>query len=145
MSTMQEIRKALAARISPALGKDWSVYAFVPDAINAPAAYIDADRPFIDYQQAFRDGQACWKFALTFLVNRIDEASAQDELGVVLDPFGALVTGLQDSVDAAGEAINDALTDIAAYAEVLSATRYGMYRIGHTSYYGVQIMIEVRT
>lgn len=145
MATMQEIRAALADRVSTLLDEDWTVYPIVPDAINAPALYIDPDRPFIDYQQAFRSGQACWKFALTPLVNRLDDESAQGDLGKLLDPFGPLITGLQDSVDAAGEPITDALTELAAYVEVLTATRYGAYRIGHVSYYGVQILIEVRT
>lgn len=145
MATMQEIRKALADRIETLLDKEWTVYPIVPDAINAPALYIDPDRPFIDYQQAFRSGQACWKFALTPLVNRIDDESAQGDLGLLLDPFGPLITGLQDGVDAEGLPLNDVLTELVAYVEVLTATRYGAYRIGHASYYGVQILIEVRT
>jgi hypothetical protein len=142
MATMQEVREALAKRIEPLLDTDWTVYAFVPDAINAPAIYIDPDRPFINYQESFRSGQACWKFALTVLVNRIDDESAQGEISPMIDPEGPLVTGLQNQ-DRAIE--SDALDELAAYVEVLEATRYGAYRIGRVSYYGIQIMIEVRT
>lgn len=148
MASMQEVREALKVRIDllmAQIGKDWTVYSFVPDAINAPAVYIDPDRPFIDYQQAFREGQACWRFCLTPLVNRIDDESAQSALGLVMDPQGPLVQGLQGYDVDGGELEPDALTEIAAYVEVISATRYGAYRIGRSSYYGLQIMIEVRT
>lgn len=142
MATMQELRQALADRIQPLMDAEWTVYAIVPDAINAPAIYIDPDRPFINYQESFRSGQACWRFALTVLVNRIDDESAQGDLGKVIDPDGPLITGLQNQDRAIGA---DALEELAAYVEVLEATRYGAYRIGRVSYYGIQIMIEVRT
>lgn len=137
MASMGAVRRALAKRIQPL--EDVTVYPFVPDAVNAPAIYIDPDRPFIDYQQAFRDGQACWKFALTLLVNRIDDESAQNALDDMVDPFGPIVTRLQDT------GIDDDFSALACWAEVLTATRYGSYRVGGTSYFGCQLMIEVRT
>lgn len=138
MASMGVVRRALATRIG-VVAKDFHVYPFVPDAVIVPCLYIDPDRPFIDYQQAFRDGQACWKFALTILVNRIDDESAQEALDDLVDPFGPIVTRLQDAN------VEDDLSEVAAYVEVLTGTRYGSYRVGATSYFGTQIMIEVRT
>lgn len=138
MASMGDVRRALAERIGQ-VADDFTVYAFIPDAVIAPCLYIDPDRPFLDYQQAFRSGQAYWRFAITILVNRIDDESAQNALDDLVDPFGVIVSRLQ------ADDIDDSMAEIACYAEVLSATRYGSYRVGGTTYFGTQIMIEVRT
>lgn len=136
MGQMRALRAALLERVGQL--PDLTTYPFVPDGVNAPAVWVEPNRPFVDYQQVFAGGVTEWQFVLTIVVNRIDEESAQDELDDYLDPFGPFVELLQD------RSIRDALYDGAHYVEVMSATRYGTYQIGGTAYLGAQIMITVR-
>lgn len=134
-SGMSAIRHALVERIGTL--PDFTGYPFIPDSINAPAGFVEPDRPFVDYQQTFQSGQIQWKFLLTVMVNRLDEPSAQDELDDYLDPMGPFVTTLQ-SMD-----YEDTLSELVSYVNVMAATRYGAYTIGGTTYLGAQLLITV--
>lgn len=134
---MGAIRRALIDRLGQI--PDVTPYRFVPDAINAPAVWVQPAQPFVDYQKAFQGIGTEWQFLITVLVNRLDEESAQDELDGYLDPDGVLVETLQrrDS--------DDSLANLVDYVEVISAQRYGAYRVGGTTYLGAEILIVVRS
>lgn len=132
---MSEIREALAARLGTY--PDFTAYEYVPDGIYAPAAFIEPDRPFVDYQKAFQTGQICWTFLVTVLVNRMDEPSAQKELDKYLDPMGGFVSLLQSTEE------EDALSELVSFVNVLKGNRYGAYSIGGTTYLGAQLLVEV--
>lgn len=134
---MNAIRRALLTRVGTI--QDVTTYPFVPDSINAPAMFVQPGQPFVDYQKAFRGGGTEWKFFITILVNRIDEESAQDDLDDYLDPDGVLVDILQS------RDVDDALFQLVDYVEVMSAQRYGAYRIGNTTYLGAEMVIVVRS
>lgn len=119
--------------------QDVTTYAFVPDAIIAPAMFVQPAQPFVDYQKSFRGLGTEWKFFITILVNRIDEESAQDDLDNYLSPDGVLVDILQRTD------IDDDLAELIDYVEVMSAQRYGAYRIGNTTYLGAEMVIVVRS
>lgn len=133
---MTAIRNALVERIGQL--PDFTAYPFIPDTVNAPGAFVEPDRPFVDYIQVFQTGELEWKFMVTVLVNRLDEPSAQDELDSYLDPLGPFVTKLQ-SMDE-----EDTLRDLVSYVNVTAATRYGAYTIGGTTYLGAQMLVCVR-
>ena len=99
---------------------------------------MEPARPFVDYQQAFGGAGTEWKFIVTILVNRVDEESAQDAIDEYLDPDGQFVEVLQ------ARGLGDSLSEIAQYVEVMSATRYGAYRVGGVMYFGAQLMLTVR-
>lgn len=134
---MGAIRRAMVARLGTI--QDVTAYHFVPDAINAPAMFVQPGQPFVDYQKVFNGLGTEWKLFITILVNRIDEESAQGDLDRYLDPDGVLVDILQR------RDIDDDLAELIDYVEVLSAQRYGAYRIGNTTYLGAEMVIVVRS
>lgn len=134
---MSAIRRALMDRLGQI--PEVTTYRFVPDAINAPAMWVQPAQPFVDYQQAFQGIGTEWRFLVTILVNRLDEESAQDELDGYLDPDGVLVETLQR------RDTGDSLAGLVDYVEVLSAQRYGAYRVGGTTYLGAEVLIVVRS
>jgi hypothetical protein len=135
MAGMGAVRHALVERLGTL--PDFTGYHFVPDAVNVPCAFVEPDRPFVDYQQAFQGAGTQWRFVITILVNRMDEEAAQYELDGYLDPDGDFVAVLQEL------GIDDSLSQVANFVEVLSASRYGGYKVGGTDYLGAQLSVLV--
>lgn len=132
---MTEIREALVARLG--VIPDFDARPYIPDSINVPGCFVEPDRPFVDYAIVFQTGQLKWNFQLTVLASRLDEPSAQNALDDLMHPFGPLVGALQSME------IEDDLSELISYVNVLQATRYGAYEIGGTTYLGAQLSIEV--
>jgi hypothetical protein len=130
---MGQIRRAVMDRLGQI--PDVTPYAFVPDAVETPAVFIEPAASFVDYTQGY--GRPNWKFVITVLVNRIDEDTAQDALDDYIDPDGPIVAIL------ARTDIDDSLNAVASI-EPLSAGRYGSYRVGNTTYLGAQISISAQ-
>jgi len=139
MGRMADLRWGIADRIRGYA--DIQVYAFIPDAMSVPCVFIEPGRPFLDYQAAFNGAGARWRFLVTVLTNRMDEESAQEALDFYLDPEGPIVAALHR--DDPGPPHLDVLDRIAQVVQVVSASRYGSYKVGGTHYYGVQITVEV--
>lgn len=133
-AAMGAIRRAMVDRLGTI--PDVTVYRFVPDAINAPAMWVQPARPFVEYHHQ-APGDTEWRFVVTTLVNRIDEESAQDALDEYLHPSGVLVRTLQYSDS------DDALARLVNYVEVLSGQRYGVFSVGGTTYLGAEILVCV--
>jgi len=134
MGRLHDLRFALAERIGTVA--DMTVYPLIPDSPNVPCAWIEPGRPFVDYQDVFRGRSGLWHFDVTIITNRIDVESAQEALDEYLDPDGPFVAGLQ------ADDITDALSALTNnYVQVLTASRYGSYRVGGTNYLGVQINV----
>lgn len=132
---MSAIRKALMARLGTI--PDVTPYYFIPDAINAPAMFLEPDKPFADYQKAFQQGQIEWRYLLTILVNRLDEESAQLALDGYLDPSGPVISTLL------APNVGDTLSSISGYVDVLGGERYGAFQVGATTYLGAQLLVVV--
>lgn len=137
MANIGAIRRALVARIGPI--PDTTAYAFVPDGVNVPCFFVGPDRPFIDYTQVFQMGRSELHFVLTYLTNRIDEESAQDQIDEFIDPAGQVISNLLDTT------VDDTLSQLISYVELstVTAARYGSQRVGGTSYFGVQVQFTV--
>lgn len=134
---LKAIRHALADRLNTLPGVTATPY--LSDAINAPHIWVEPDRPFVDYEKVWETRQVAYKFLLTILVNRFDEASSQDELDDYLDVDGELVTLLHNP----DGLIEDDLSAITSYVTIQKATRYGAYSVGGTTYLGAQLMVDV--
>jgi len=136
MGQMGDIRRGLAERIAGL--PDFEGYPFMPDAINVPCAWVEPDSPFVNYQVVFAGGATEWRFLITILSNRQDEESGQEILDEYLSPDGLIVGALQ------ARGVGDLLDETAQYVNVISASRYGSYKVGGTHYFGVQLSVEVR-
>lgn len=136
MGRLHNIREALAARLDPIV--DFTVYPLIPDSANVPCAWVEPDRPFVDYQDVFRGNTGTWRFRITIVTNRIDMESAQTALDEYLDPDGPFVAGLQadDIDDDLAKLTNNNVT-------VRSSSTYGNHEIGGTTYLGVQLFISL--
>lgn len=131
---------ALRAAIVERLGNidDFTIYPRITDQANVPCAWVVPDRPLVDYQQVFRGAVGQWNFLIEIITNRIDIESAQDFLDEYIDPDGPFVTRLQD------DTVQDALTELTSNSvQVLAASRYGSYRVGGTTYLGIQLSLQL--
>lgn len=130
------LRAAMVSRLGNI--NDLTGYPKIPDSANVPCYWIAPDKPFVDYQQYFRNGLAQWNFLVEIITNRQDIESAQDILDEYVDPDGPFVTRLQAQYmgDDLAELTNDTV-------EVLTASRYGSYKIGNTAYLGVQLFVQL--
>lgn len=131
MATFGAIRAAIrdALETIPEL----NAYSWIPDSIVVPAAIVAPASPFIEYQTRFGSGKARWRLYVTFLTVRVDEESAQSEVDALISPGGPVITALHASDLGAG----------IDFASVVRAERYGSFRVGDTSYLGVQLLVEV--
>lgn len=134
---LKAVRYALASRIDALPGV--TVTPHMTDSIIEPQIWVEPDRPFVDYEKAFKTKQVAYKFLLTILVGRFDEPSSQDTLDDFLDVEGELITLIHDED---GD-LEDDLAEITSYATVTQGTRYGAYSIGGTTYLGAQLMVDV--
>lgn len=131
---------ALRAAIVERLGNidDFTIYPRITDAANVPCAWVVPDKPLVDYQQVFRGAIGQWNFLIEIITNRIDIESAQDFLDEYIDPDGPFVTRLQD------DTVQDALSELTSNSvQVLAASRYGSYRVGGTTYLGIQLSLQL--
>lgn len=131
---------ALRAAIVERLGNidDFTIYPRITDSANVPCAWVVPDKPLVDYQQVFRGAVGQWNFLIEIITNRIDIESAQDFLDEYIDPDGPFVTRLQD------DTVQDALSELTSNSvQVLAASRYGSYRVGGTTYLGIQLSLQL--
>lgn len=130
-----EIRDALVERLGSI--PEFDARSFWPDSINVPGAWVEPDRPFVDYEQVFDSDHAEWKLVLTIVTSRIDEDSAQKELDGWLSPRGPFISKLRE------KNVGDTLDQLVSYVQVLTGSRYGAYRVGDADYLGAQVFICV--
>jgi hypothetical protein len=86
MSTIKEIREAIAARLDTIDGLH--VYRNVPGTLNVPAAVVYG--PEVDYDIAIETDE--YRFSVVFYVSRTSESDGQDRLDDYLEPAGATST-----------------------------------------------------
>jgi hypothetical protein len=140
LATLQQLQKAIFERIGEPL-PDLTGYAHLPDLVEVPAYYVEPDRQFIDYEQAFMSGMADHHLLITVLVDKIDEEQAQRDLEPYLDPYGPFITALR------AQHVGDTLDQMSnGFVEVHFADGYGYCwdKQHQTVYYGAQIHITVK-
>jgi len=136
-----QVRRAVAERLDNIPG--YQGYAFTPDSVSAPALWVNADRPVINYVNNNRSGYdptgfySEFRLLVTLVVNRQDIETAQEEIDDHIGPNGPIVAALQDVT------IDDTLGHLTRNVTVNSAMRYGAYKIGGTDYFGVQLSVCV--
>jgi len=138
MREVRAIRQALADRLGNI--DDLTIYPKIPDSANVPCAWIapDKGKNYADYQQSFQPGFTQYNFLVEIITNRQDIESAQDILDDYVSPDGPFFQRLQ-AMD-----VGDALSDlIGNNIEVLTASRYGNYKVGGTVYLGFQLAIQL--
>lgn len=144
MATFKKVREAVIDRLGDPF-PDFTGYTHLPDLIECPAFYVEADRPLVTYEETFGPSpMALWHLCLTVLVDKIDEEEAQDLLEPILDPEGPFVTALHSTQ------YRDALWEITNgtnNVNVMDADNYGYLwdKQRQTQYYGVQIHLCVKT
>jgi hypothetical protein len=140
LATLRQLQKAIIERVGEPL-PDLTGYTHLPDLVEVPAYYIEPDRQFINYEQAFMSGLCEYKLILTILVDKIDEEQAQNDLEPYLDPFGPFITALR------AQHVGDTLDQMSnGFVEVEFGDGYGYVwdKQHQTLYYGAQIHITVR-
>lgn len=126
------LRTGLGANLAGISGLRVSTY--VPDDISPPVAVISA--PTIAYDTAFRDGLHTYDFAVTVIVGRTSERSAQARLDAYADPSGA------SSVKAALESD----PTLGGAAQTLRVTRTNgnqVVSVGEATYAAVEFTVVV--
>lgn len=134
---MSALRKAIIERLG--VFDDLTCYWYDADEVEAPAVIVMPDRPFVDYQQAFRSRLAEWRFVLTLLVQRVDEEAAQEALDDYVDPHGPFVARLRETD------VGDSLTELSQdFVTVTAGTNYAEHSRSGTAYLTAQIKVVVR-
>lgn len=138
MLLARRLRLALVERLGNI--DDLTIYPKIPDSANVPCAWIapDKSKNYAEYQQVFQGGLTQYNFVVEIITNRQDIESAQDILDDYLSDDGPFITRLQ-ATD-----VGDSLSDlIGNNIEVLTASRYGNYKIGGTVYLGFQLAFQL--
>ncbi len=135
---IRQIRQALVDRLGNI--DDLTIYPRIPDSANVPCAWIapDKGRPLADYQQIYGGGQVQYNFLIEIVTNRQDIESAQDILDDYASEDGPFLQRLH--AYEAGDALSDLIGN---NIEVLTASRYGSYKVGGTVYLGFQLAIQL--
>lgn len=138
MLLARKLRLALVERLGNI--DDLTIYPKIPDSANVPCAWIAPDKAknYAEYQVAFQGGLTQYNFVVEIITNRQDIESAQDILDDYLSDDGPFITRLQ-ATD-----VGDSLSDlIGNNIEVLTASRYGNYKVGGTVYLGFQLAFQL--
>lgn len=134
MASISAIRDALAAQLQTIT--DLHAYDTIPGTIQTPAAIVEPDEPFIQFDSTMGRGSDDLAFTVLVLAQEGTIRTAQDDLD------GYLATAGARSVKAA---VDGDLGGVVSFARVVSAGGYGQYEFNGISYAGVRFKIEVTT
>jgi hypothetical protein len=132
------VRRALKDRIGPY--PDVEVYSVAVDNPSVPCIYIKpSNSRFLQFQtMAFgKVGISGMRLDFTFVTNRQDEDSAQDQIDDLLDGDGQFLQNLL------AKDIEDDMSQLVAYIELDVADEYGMHVVGGTSYFGITVHADI--
>lgn len=138
MLLARKLRLAVVERLGNI--DDLTIYPKIPDSANVPCAWIapDKSKNYAEYQVRFQGGLTQYNFVVEIITNRQDIESAQDILDDYLSDDGPFITRLQ-ALD-----VGDSLSElIGNNIEVLTASRYGSYKVGGTVYLGFQLAFQL--
>lgn len=132
MTTISQIRTALASGLYPVFGRRVSSY--VPDQINPPQAVVTLQR--VNYDSAFGRGMDTFEFAVLAFVGRADERTGQD----LLDGYGAGsgATSVKEALES-----DKTLGGLVFDLRVESMADLGPYLVGDTTYLTASFAVTV--
>lgn len=134
MSRLTEVREALAATIVAGEIPGLTVYAYMPDVINAPAAVVmPGPGDFYTFKTSFDSSDVTLEVWL--MVQRGQDQQSSNDLDDLMSEDGPSVY--------AAIAANHTLGGVVDDAEVTVARSWGTYSVGSLSYLAARLAVEI--
>lgn len=135
MSTLSQVREALADHITAAIPDGANGYPHEPDGITVPAVVVRPANEFAAYSTRFGGPTTVWTLEAVLLVSRAVSRAAQDTLDGWAERSGPVIAALHTP----GQTLDGAVERLT----VTGARDYGHYKFGEGLYYGFSLIIEI--
>lgn len=133
-ATIKAIRQGLQVRLDTVPGLSGRTYAYVPDGVNPPCAYV-AGPDTVNFDAVFARGADTYRLIVRVLVDRTAEHSGQDALDDYVSGSGTA------SVKVAIEE-DRSLGGACQTCQVQTMRNYGIHTVGDASYLGAELVID---
>jgi hypothetical protein len=133
MATLSELRAGLATNLATVSGLRTS--ATIPDQVTPPMAVVMPQT--ITYDTAFaRAGGDEYEFAVTVIVGRVDERTAQNRLDAYCSSSGAssIKAAIEKDKTLGGKAFDCRVTSLRSYNQII---------VGDTTYLSAEFVVQV--
>jgi hypothetical protein len=136
VTSLKVVRAAVIERLTPVA--DVTYYTAMPTFPETPAVVATPDHPPAEFEQTFSLGYTRWNLMLTLIVDRVDEAAAQDQLSEWMDPAGPFIGALR------ADGVADTLGRLTEDVRVTAAADFQEMHFNRVRFYYAQLRVAVK-